>query len=212
MCLKNNFVCDQKPESVLRLFNILILDKAACICDSLTIAALNSYLLLLFYSHTQGTKIMKKTLSKAAFALSLTVMASSGAFASTTQEAAGCGVGSTIFKDQHGLVYNLLASTTNGLLFGTVSQTFGILNCPADASVSGKIASFIEFNKQQLAVEVAQGQGDHLAALVEMYGVKQADRQAAIAALKTNQVAIFSLKSTSAIQGEMNKTLQAFVS
>ena len=69
-----------------------------------------------------------------------------------------------------------------------------------------------KFNKQQLAVEVAQGQGEHLAALVEMYGVKQADRQAAIAALKANQVAIFSQQSTSAIQGEMNKTLQAYVS
>jgi hypothetical protein len=155
---------------------------------------------------------MKKTLSKVVFALSLTVMASSGAYASSTQDAAGCGVGTTIFKDQHGLIYNLLASTTNSTLFGTVSQTFGILGCPTDASVTGKIASFIEFNKQQLAVEVAQGQGDHLAALVEMYGVKQADRQAAIAALKSNQVAIFSQQSTSAIQGEMNKTLQSFVS
>ncbi len=155
---------------------------------------------------------MKKTLSKIALALSLTVMASSGAFASTTQEAAGCGVGTMIFKDQHGLIYNLLATTTNGILFGTVSQTFGILNCPADASVSGKIASFIEFNKQQLAIEVAQGKGDRLAALVEMYGVKQADRQAAISALKANQVAIFSQQSTSAIQSEMNKTLQVFVS
>jgi hypothetical protein len=155
---------------------------------------------------------MKKALSKAVFALSLTVMASSGAYASTTQDAAGCGVGSTIFKDQKGLLFNLLATTTNGMLFGTVSQTFGILNCPADASVSGKIASFIEFNKQQLAVEVAQGQGEHLAALVEMYGVKQADRQVAIAALKSNQVSIFSQQSTSAIQAEMNKTLQAFVS
>lgn len=155
---------------------------------------------------------MKKALSKAVFALSLTVMATSGAYASSTQDAAGCGVGTTIFKDQHGLIFNVVAATTNFVLLGSVSQTFGILGCPADASVSGKIASFIEFNKQQLAVEVAQGQGDHLAALVEMYGVKQADRQAAIAALKANQVAIFSLQSTSAIQGEMNKTLQAFVS
>jgi hypothetical protein len=155
---------------------------------------------------------MKKALSKAVFALSLTLMASSGAYASSTQDAAGCGVGTMIFKDQHGLIYNLLATTTNGFLFGTISQTFGIVNCPSDASVSGKIASFIDFNKQQLAIEVAQGKGEHLAALVEMYGVKQADRQAAIAVLKANQVAIFSQQSTSAIQGEMNKALQAFVS
>lgn len=155
---------------------------------------------------------MKKAFSKAAFVLSLTVLASSGAHASSTQDAAGCGVGTMIFKDKQGLVYNLLATTTNGMLFGTVSQTFGLLNCPADTSVKGKIASFIDFNKQQLAVEVAQGKGERIAALVEMYGVKQADRQAAIAVLKANQVAIFSQPSTSSIQNEMDKALQAYVS
>ncbi|MDP2804903.1 MAG: DUF3015 family protein, partial [Gallionellaceae bacterium] len=114
--------------------------------------------------------------------------------------------------DKQGLLYNLLATTTNGMLFGTVSQTFGLLNCPKDTSITGKIASFIDFNKPQLAVEVAQGKGDHLAALVEMYGVKESNRQAAITALKSNQVAIFSQSSTAAIQAEMNTTLQAFAS
>lgn len=150
---------------------------------------------------------MKKTL----LALSLT-LAAAGAQASSTQDAAGCGVGTLVFKDSHGLVYNLLATTTNGMLFGTVSQTLGIVNCPSDASVNGKIASFIEFNKQQLAVEVSQGQGDRLAALVEMFGVKEADRASAVGALKANQVAIFSAGSAAAIQAEMSKTLQAYVS
>lgn len=154
---------------------------------------------------------MKHAMKKTLLALSLT-LAAVGAQASSTQEAAGCGVGTLVFKDQHGLVYNLLATTTNGLLFGTVSQTLGILNCPADASVKGKIASFIEFNKQQLAVEVAQGQGDRLAALVEMYGVKEADRASATSALKANQVAIFSGASTADIQAAMTKTLQAYIS
>ncbi len=150
---------------------------------------------------------MKKTL----LALSLT-LAAAGAQASSTQDAAGCGVGTLVFKDSHGLVYNLLATTTNGMLFGTVSQTLGIVNCPSDASVNGKIASFIEFNKQQLAVEVSQGQGDRLAALVEMFGVKESDRASAVGALKANQVAIFSAGSAAAIQTEMSKTLQAYVS
>ncbi len=155
---------------------------------------------------------MKKMLSRVAMVLGLVMFASSAAQASSTQEAAGCGVGTMVFKDQHGLLYNLLATTTNGMLFGTVSQTFGLLNCPADASVSGKIASFIDFNKPQLASEVAQGKGERLAALVEMYGVKESDRPAAIAALKANQVVIFKDSSTAAIQSEMNKTLQAYLS
>ncbi len=144
-------------------------------------------------------------------ALSLTLVAAS-AQASSTQDAAGCGVGTLVFKDSHGLVFNLLATTTNGMLFGTVSQTLGILNCPRDASVNGKIASFIEFNKQQLAVEVSQGQGDRLAALVEMYGVKEANRISATNALKANQVAIFSGATTAEIQAAMTKTLQAYIS
>jgi hypothetical protein len=154
---------------------------------------------------------MKKTVSKVVLAFAFSVLAA-GAQASSTQDAAGCGVGTMVFKDKHGLVYNLLATTTNGMLFGTVSQTFGMLNCPADASFNGKIASFIEFNKPQLAMEVAQGKGERLAALVEMYGVQEANQPAAIAALKANQVAIFSQTSSMAIQAEMTKTLQAYVS
>ena len=102
--------------------------------------------------------------------------------------------------------------TTNTTTFNTVSMTFGILNCPAGASLRGRIASFIDFNKPILAVEVAQGKGDHLEALVEMFGVKESNRAAAISALKINQVAIFSRHSTETIQDEMEKTLQVFVS
>jgi len=154
---------------------------------------------------------MKKALSKVALALSLTVLAAS-AQASTTQDAAGCGVGTMIFKDKTGLVYSVLAGTTNAYLFGTVSMTLGILDCPAAASINGKIASFIDFNKQQLAVETAQGQGDHLAALVEMFGVKEADRASAVSALKAKQVEIFASSNTTEIQAAIGKTLQAYVS
>jgi len=45
-----------------------------------------------------------------------------------------------------------------------------------------------------------------------MYGVKETNRQAAISALKANQVAIFGQTSTAAIQAEMSTTLQAYVS
>ncbi|GAB4116132.1 MAG: DUF3015 family protein [Sideroxydans sp.] len=154
---------------------------------------------------------MKHAMQKTLLALSLS-LAVAGANASPTQDAAGCGVGTMIFKDKTGLLYSLLAATTNGYLSGTVSMTLGILDCPESASVKGKIASFIEFNKQQLAVETARGQGEHLAALVDMYGVKEADRAAAASALKANQVEIFSSTSTAEIQAAMAKTLQSFVS
>jgi hypothetical protein len=155
---------------------------------------------------------MKQVLSRIAFALSLTVFSVTGAQAGTTQQAVGCGIGTMVFDGSSGLLYSLLAMTTNTSTFNTVSMTLGLGNCPTGASVRGRIASFIEFNKPQLATEVAQGKGERLAALVDMYGVKEANRSAAISALKSNQIAIFSHQSSDAIENEMNKTLQAYVS
>jgi hypothetical protein len=135
-----------------------------------------------------------------------------GTQASSTQDSVGCGLGTMIFQNTNGLLWSLFALTTNTTTFQTVSMTFGLLNCPAGASVRGRIASFIEFNKPELAVEVAQGKGERLLALVEMFGVKESNRAAAISALKSNQVAIFIHQSTDDIQDEMDKTLQPFVS
>ncbi len=155
---------------------------------------------------------MKKIITNVVLSFFLTVMVSTTAHASTTQDSVGCGIGTMIFQSTNGLIWSLFALTTNTTTFNTVSMTFGLVNCPAGASVRGRIASFIEFNKPKLAIEIAQGKGDHLAALVEMYGVKESNRVAAMIALKSNQIIIFSHQSTDAIQVEMDKTLQAFVS
>lgn len=155
---------------------------------------------------------MKKIITNVVFSIFLTMMVSTSAQASTTQDSVGCGIGTMIFQNSNGLLWSLFALTTNTTTFNTVSMTFGLVNCPAGASVRGRIASFIEFNKPELAVEIAQGKGDHLSALVEMYGVKESNRVAAISALKSNQISIFSNQTTDSIQDEMDKTLQAFVS
>lgn len=154
---------------------------------------------------------MKKVLSGITLVASL-LLSSVSAQAGTTQSAVGCGIGTMIFDGSTGLLYSLLAMTTNSSTFNTVSMTLGLGNCPSGASLRGKIASFIDFNKPQLAVEIAQGKGERLSALVEMFGVKESDRAAAVLALKANQVAIFSHQSAEAIQDEMSKTLQAYVS
>ena len=70
----------------------------------------------------------------------------------------------------------------------------------------GKIASFIDDNKQQLAMEVAQGRGERLSALIEMYGVS--DQQAAASALKASHTEIFSQASTAEIAVQMEKALK----
>lgn len=155
---------------------------------------------------------MRKTLLRIVLAVSLTLAAMGNAQAGTTQSSVGCGVGTMIFNGSTGLLYSLFAMTTNTTTFNTVSMTFGLVNCPAGASVRGRIASFIDFNKPQLATEVAQGKGERLQALVALYGVKPADQQVAIAALKTNQTLIFSHSDTEMIQNEMDRTLQRYIS
>jgi len=153
---------------------------------------------------------MKLVLKQLFFAIFLTGLTSSSYAANTTQMAAGCGVGSMIFQDKTGLLYSLFAGTTNGMTFSSISMTFGLVNCPKEASVSGKIASFIDYNKQQLAVEMSQGRGEHLSALIEMYGVT--DQQAAVSTLKASQSVIFSQSSTEAIQAQIEKALNISLS
>lgn len=148
---------------------------------------------------------MKLSSKRALAALVLSTAASVSFAGSTTQMAAGCGIGTMIFQDKEGLVYSLLAGTTNGLLFSSVSMTLGIVNCPEAASVKGKIASYVDFNKQQLAMEIAQGRGEHLDALIEMYGVN--DRVAAADALKASHTAIFSQVTGAEIESQMEKVL-----
>lgn len=148
---------------------------------------------------------MKLSLKKILFAVSLTAITSTSYAANTTQMAAGCGVGTMIFQDKTGLLYSLFAGTTNGLTFSSISMTFGLVNCPAEASVKGKISSYIDYNKQQLAMEVAQGRGERLAALIEMYGVT--DQQAAVSALKANHAEIFGRASAAEIEAQMEKVL-----
>lgn len=148
---------------------------------------------------------MKLSLKKVLSAIILTAITSTSYAKDTTQMAAGCGVGTMIFQDKAGLIYSLFAGTTNGLTFSSISMTFGLVNCPAESSIKGKIASFIDYNKQQLAVEISQGRGERLAALVEMFGV--ANQQAAMSSLKANHTEIFSQMSAEAIEAQMEKVL-----
>ena len=80
---------------------------------------------------------------------------------------AGCGLGSRIFKDKSGLMFNTMAATTNGT---SGNQTFGMssgtLGCKGDTRVAA--VNFIETNKVALANDVAKGNGETLEAFLEL--------------------------------------------
>ncbi len=102
--------------------------------------------------------------------------------------AAGCGLGSIVFEGKHGMV-QVLAATTNGT-FG--SQTFGISsgtsNC-GGGGTSPTSVQYIEANKNALATDIAQGNGESLQGLAEILGCN--DRGQLDVALQKNYRSIF---------------------
>lgn len=113
----------------------------------------------------------------------------------------GCGLGTQIWAGKSGVAFKVLAATTNGS-FG--NQTFGITSGTLGCSSDGVIASadrlpmFAGSNLDQLAVEMAAGEGEALSTLASLYNVESQDRAAFNAALKAHYGEIFSSSEVAA--------------
>jgi hypothetical protein len=108
---------------------------------------------------------------------------------------AGCGLGSLVFGNEPGAV-QVFAATTNGT-FG--SQTFGITtgtsNCGkglVNTSENNNLAQFVENNMDNLAKEIARGNGESLNTLAELTGVSESEKPAVFTKLQANFSTIFS--------------------
>lgn len=141
-------------------------------------------------------------------ALSLLVLFPwSTAFAEDTGP--GCGVGTMIFKNNKKIVPQVLAATTNGT-FG--NQTFGIstgtLGCTNDglASRDHELKIYAEANLENLAQEMAQGRGEHLASLAALLGISQERQPAFFRMTQENYSSLFKSDQTTA--SEMLSALQ----
>jgi hypothetical protein len=105
---------------------------------------------------------------KSVLMLGAAVLAASVASAGS-QNDAGCGVGSMLFKN-NGMIDQILASTTNGI-FGnqTLGITSGTLGCGASAkSASIKQESYIASNFRDLSREMAAGRGEYVSSLASL--------------------------------------------
>lgn len=110
---------------------------------------------------------MKKLLVSTCLAV-IAVAVASTSFAAS-YGAAGCGLGSIVFKDQPGAM-QILAATTNGT---SGTQTFGITsgtsNCGSPLFASNnQINNFVAQNMDTLARDIAQGKGATLTAFAEL--------------------------------------------
>lgn len=118
----------------------------------------------------------------------LTVMVFAGA-ALADQKNTGCGLGSIVFQGQDGLLSQICAVTTNGICG---NQTFGIssgtLNCarPASLAANKKLNIFVADNMDNLAKDIAKGNGEYLNTLAVLMEIPQVERTSFYSMLQTN--------------------------
>ncbi len=113
------------------------------------------------------------------------------AYAGTqTKQNCGCGLGSLMFQDQtDGLITQVCAVTTNGT-FG--NQTFGItsgtLGCNKFTTIAmrEKLNIFVADNMDNVASDIASGEGESLEAIADLAHVRSENRAALYVALQDN--------------------------
>lgn len=145
---------------------------------------------------------MMKGLVTAALAMGLTVsVAQADNHKGGVADSSGCGVGTILWKGQSGVAPQILAVTTNGTLG---NQTFGIttgtLGCTKDGVVSppAEVKMLTVSQLDNLAKDVARGEGETLASFATAMKVEKEDQPLLFATLKSNFTRIFPSDSVSA--------------
>lgn len=110
-------------------------------------------------------------------------------FANTVAEDCGCGLGKELIGEKEGLAWNLLGTCLNGT---SGNQTFGMSSGTLGCDYGGKIVMnekidlFVADNMDNLAVDIAAGQGESLEALAEIAQVSADNQAAFFATLQDN--------------------------
>jgi hypothetical protein len=104
------------------------------------------------------------------------------AFAANPDTGPGCGLGKLAwadFKNQKNIAPQVMMATTNGTGMNTFAISSATSGCTNDGQVWAheKVNVFAAMNFENLAQEMAQGNGEHLASLASLMGVP-ADRHA----------------------------------
>ncbi len=124
-----------------------------------------------------------------------------GSFAMAGQAAqmnTGCGLGAMVFQDNQKVDDSLLLQLVMTLLNGTCgNQTFGITsgtsNCkkPSKIVKDERMQQFVVANLDELARDIARGQGETLDTLADMMNIPQSERPQVYSKLQSNFSKIF---------------------
>lgn len=109
--------------------------------------------------------------------------------AGVVKQNTGCGLGTMIFGEKDGLLFQLLATTTNGICGNqTFGMTSGTLGCaPMKGIVSNeKINIYVADNMDNLAKDIAKGNGEYLETLALLMSVSDGDKQVFFSKLQAN--------------------------
>lgn len=118
------------------------------------------------------------------------------------QKNTGCGLGSLIMQGNDGLAFQVLAVTTNGTCG---NQTFGItsgtLNCEQPKKFVSRetINSYVADNMDNLANDIARGQGEYLNTLAVLMEVPEGSRADFYALLQSNFSRIYTSPQVSSV-------------
>jgi hypothetical protein len=117
------------------------------------------------------------------------VITFAGASFAAPKENIGCGLGYMAFKGKDGLLSQTAAATTNGT---SSNQTFGItsgtLECEKYSTFTAneKLDRFVADNMDNLAVDIARGQGEYLNTLAVLLEVPEGERALFYTKLQTH--------------------------
>jgi hypothetical protein len=137
--------------------------------------------------------------------LAIVIAASATSAFAADYGAAGCGLGSLVFKDNN--ESQILAATTNGT---SASQIFGLTSGTSNCNNKGLIKlsmvreSFIEANYKDLSRDAAAGRGEYVSNLASLYNY-DASRFATL--LQKNHGTIFAANDAKTAVTEINKLM-----
>lgn len=123
------------------------------------------------------------------------------------QSNTGCGLGTLIFESHDGLISQVSASFTNGILS---NQAFGITTGTSRCRQFSRIASneqinrFISENMDSLATDISKGKGEYLNTLAVLMEVKEIERARLYKKLQTNYSNIYTSESVTSAEVASN--------
>ena len=121
--------------------------------------------------------------------VSAVLLMGSTVYANNVSQDCGCGLGKVLIGEKNGIAWKLLGTFLNGICgngtFGMSSDTLGC-NSGGKIVMNEQMEKFVADNRDNLARDIAAGQGESLKALVEIAHVSTDNQGRIFATLQSN--------------------------